>query len=79
MDGGEIVRCPGGQRGHEGERCQEGGAASAPTRVPAGENHHHVDGPHQQGKENLGIKEVYTSDGRSGDRDHGTSDQAQAS
>ena len=75
MDRGEIVGCPGGQRGHEGERCQERGAASAPSGVPAGEDHHHVHGPHQHREQNLGIEKIDVAVG--GDGDDRAGDQAQ--
>ena len=63
---GEVISRPRGQRGHEGEGRQEGGAASAPSRIPAGEDHEHVHGPHQQRQQNLGIKKIHAAVGGEG-------------
>src|SRR5215471_16892595 len=77
MDRGEIVGGPSRECCNEGEGCEEGGTASAPAGVPAGEDHHHVDGPHQHGKKNLGIEEIDVADARGRNRDDRTRDEAE--
>ena len=71
MDGAEVIGGPGHDRGHECDAGHDSSPASTPSGVPARVEHDQVDHPHQDRKQDLGIKEIDLVIGVLGDHDSG--------